>query len=62
MANEVKKVNTIAIADIKNINTQTDANIKEFNGQEFAGYSVTHPSWAGATAVIYGGTNYYKEK
>ena len=37
MANEVKKVNGIAVADIKNINGQTDDNIKELNGEEFAG-------------------------
>ena len=55
MANEVKKVNTIAIADIKNINTQTDANIKELNGQEFTGVP---PDWRGDRA-IFGGVYAY---
>jgi len=37
MANEVKKVNTIAITDIKNINAITDTNLKELNLLEFTG-------------------------
>ena len=36
MANEVKKLNAIAIGDIKNLNALTDANIKEFNAQEWS--------------------------
>ena len=55
MANEVKKVNTIAIADIKNINTLTDDNIKNLNTLEFTG--IVYPSWAGSRAVIYGGVS-----
>ena len=39
MANEVKKLNTIAVASIKNLNGITDANLKKLNGQEFTGYS-----------------------
>tara|TARA_Y100001970_G_C14228489_1_gene857162 strand:+ start:645 stop:1667 length:1023 start_codon:yes stop_codon:yes gene_type:complete len=39
MANEVKKVNNIAITDIKNINGQTDADIKKINTKEFTGLS-----------------------
>ena len=37
MANEVKKVNAVAIADIKNINTITDSNLKKLNTLEFTG-------------------------
>ena len=37
MANTVKKVNTVAIADIKNINTITDSNLKKLNTLEFTG-------------------------
>ncbi len=37
MANAVKKVNGIAIADIKNINGITDSNLKKLNGLEFTG-------------------------
>ena len=36
MANTVKKVNTVAIADIKNINTITDTNLKKLNTLEFS--------------------------
>ena len=31
MANEIEKVNTIAIANIEKINTLTDANIEKLN-------------------------------
>ena len=37
MANAVKKVNGIAIADIKNINGITDSNLKKLNTLEFTG-------------------------
>ena len=37
MANAVKKVNTVAIADIKNINGITDSNLKKLNTLEFTG-------------------------
>jgi len=37
MANAVKKVNGIAIADIKNINGITDTNLKKLNALEFTG-------------------------
>ncbi len=44
MANAVKKVNGIAIADIKNINGITDSNLKKLNGLEFTGVTdaMTH--------------------
>ena len=51
MANEVKKLNTIAITDIKNVNGQTDENIKEFNAQEFQGYAGTAGDWHGPRFV-----------
>ena len=54
MANEIEKVNTIAIADIEKINGKTDDNIEKLNTFEFAGVSI--PSWAGTRAVIGGGT------
>ena len=37
MANNVKTVNGIAIANIKNLNGITDANLKNLNGEEFTG-------------------------
>lgn len=37
MANEIEKVNAIAIADIETINGKTDDNIEKLNGLEFAG-------------------------
>ena len=36
MANEVKKLNLIAIGDIKNVNTLTDANLKKLNLLEWS--------------------------
>ncbi len=42
MANAVKKVNGIAIADIKNINGITDTNLKKLNTLEFAGVTDAH--------------------
>ena len=42
MANAVKKVNGIAIADIKNINGITDSNLKKLNTLEFAGVTDAH--------------------
>ena len=35
MANNVKKVNTIAIADIGKINGQNDSDLAKLNGEEF---------------------------
>jgi len=55
MANEIEKVNTIAIADIEKINGKTDDNIEKLNTFEFAG--VTFPAWAGTRAVVGGGTS-----
>ncbi len=37
MANQVEKINAIAITDIENLNGKTDANIEKFNGKEFTG-------------------------
>jgi len=42
VANAVKKVNTVAIADIKNINTITDTNLKKLNTLEFTGVTDAH--------------------
>jgi len=50
MANQVKKVNNVAITDIKNINGQTDANIKELNTQEFTGLSAG--TWSASSASL----------
>ena len=52
MANAVKKVNSIAIADIKNINGITDTNLKKLNGLEFTGVlPEAHTFIASATAT-----------
>ena len=63
MANEIEKVNGIAVADIEKINGKTDANIQALNGFEFTGsvtitedmpcsaeyeYSVSTSKWSAA--------------
>ena len=45
MANEVKKVNTIAIADIEAINTITDDNLQALNTLEFSGTPADAHTW-----------------
>ena len=50
MANEVKKVNNVAITNIKNINGQTDANIKKINSREFTGLSAG--TWSSSSASL----------
>ena len=50
MANEVKKVNNVAITNIKNINGQTDANIKKINTKEFTGLSAG--TWSASSAAL----------
>ena len=50
MANEVKKVNNVAITDIKNINGQTDADIKKINTKEFTG--LTAGTWSASGASL----------
>ena len=39
MANNVEKVNGIAIGDIEKVNGITDANLEALNGEEFSGSS-----------------------
>ena len=41
MANNVKKVNGIAIASIGKINGQNDSDLAKLNGEEFTGEAVT---------------------
>ena len=57
MANETKKVNTIAITDIEKIMGKTDANIEKLSGLEFAGYSGTAAGFHGPRYVAIGGFN-----
>ena len=42
MANNVKKVNGIAIASIAKINGQTDSDLAKINGEEFTGVTDAH--------------------
>ena len=49
MANEIEKVNTIAIADIEKFNGKTDDNIEKLNTLDFEGLDST---FYGGTAVI----------
>tara|TARA_Y100000590_G_scaffold200728_1_gene228062 strand:+ start:2068 stop:3120 length:1053 start_codon:yes stop_codon:yes gene_type:complete len=56
MANEVEKLNGIAIADIETINGKTDTNIQAFNGKEFTGVI----PYSGVTWTT-GGTEAYRE-
>jgi len=37
MANEIEKLNAVAIADIEKFNGKTDDNIEKINGFEFTG-------------------------
>ena len=46
MANQVDKVNGIAIASIDKVNGMTDANIQAFNSFEFAGVTFDGLTWA----------------
>ena len=46
MANEVEKLNGIAIASIEAINGKTDANIEAFNSFEFAGFTYDGITWS----------------
>jgi hypothetical protein len=39
MANEIEKINDVAIASIEKLNAKTDANIQAFNGLELTGES-----------------------
>jgi len=55
MANNVKKVNTIAIADIGKVNGQNDTDLAKLNGEEFTGVV---PDWKGSRAIIGGGWAY----
>ena len=50
MANQVEKVNNIAIADIEKFNGKTDDNIEKINGLEFTGVTDAHTLIATATA------------
>ena len=49
MANEVEKVNAIAIADIEKINGKTDANIEKINALELTG--ISYPTHSGGDSV-----------
>ena len=46
MANNVAKVNGIAIASIEAINGITDANLQAFNGEEFTGFTYSGITWS----------------
>lgn len=50
MANEIEKVNGVAIADIEKINGITDDNLQALNGLEFTGVVPTHVLLGTATA------------
>jgi len=55
MANQVEKINAIAITDIENLNGKTDANIEKFNGKELTG-TVDPSTIVGYTAVQQSGS------
>lgn len=56
MANQVDRVNGVAIASIEAINGMTDANIQAFNSFEFAGFTYDGITWTvGATDTHRGG-------
>ena len=55
MANNVKKVNTIAIASIGKINGQNDSDLVKLNGEEF---TKVPPVWSGTRAILHGAYTY----
>lgn len=55
MANQIEKLNAIAIASIEKFNTLTDANIEKINGREFAG--TVDPSTITPTNTQFNGTD-----
>lgn len=55
MANEIEKVNTIAIADIEKVSGRTDDNIEKLSGLEFTGFV---GDWKGTRAFYFGGWYY----
>ena len=70
MANEVKTVNGITIANVKNLNGITDANLKNLNGEEFTGtvdiatitsYAAVEQSGSAITDAQYGVNMSYDE-
>ena len=52
MANEIEKLNTIAIGDIEKFNTVASSDIEKINTLEFTG---THTNWLGAKGFLFGG-------
>ena len=56
MANEIEKVNSVAVADIEKINGKTDTNIQAFNSFEFAGYTYSDGlTWTAGTSDTHRG-------
>jgi hypothetical protein len=56
MANEVTKVNGIAIGSITNVNGITDSNLSKLNGQEFTGIVLVDQQQRSFTTVDSGGS------
>jgi hypothetical protein len=51
MANNVVKVNGIAIASIAKINGQTDSDLAKLNGEEFTGFVATTAATGGTVTT-----------
>ena len=57
MANNVVKVNSIAIANIAKINGQTDDDLAKLNGEEFTGYTYSGITWSSGDNLPVASTN-----
>ena len=51
MANEIEKLNTVAITSIETVNGRTDTNIEKINNREFTGETFTAASGGNSTAT-----------
>ena len=58
MANNVEKLNGIAVTDIETVNGKTDANIEALNGEELVGEVAFSASGGTETTYSSGGTDY----
>ena len=52
MANEIEKLNGIAISDIEKFNGKTDSDIEKINGFEFSGESFLTITGSGSDTVV----------
>ena len=59
MANEVEKLNNVAVGDIETVNGKTDSNIEKVNSLELTGATYFSATGGTKTTVTISGTDYY---